>query len=126
MADHVPNGYNQVMPYLILQGASKFLEFTKAVFDAKEADMHYEPDGRIVHGQVVIGDSIILFADTKEPWTPMPAGMFVYVENADQSFQKALDAGANVVMELSDQSYGRTCGVKDPCSNTWWITSVRS
>ena len=40
MANHVPNGYNQVMPYLILQGASKFLEFTKAVFDAKEADMH--------------------------------------------------------------------------------------
>ena len=46
-------------------------------------------------------------------------------ENADESYKKAIDEGATTVMELSDQDYGRTCGVSDPFGNTWWITSVK-
>ncbi len=124
MAINIPEGLNHVMPYLILQNADKFLEFVKTVFGAEENSMHRNEDGTIMHAQVKIGDSVLMFADSRQPWMPMPAGMFIYVANADESFRKALDAGGTVVMELSNQDYGRTCGVKDPCGNTWWITSV--
>jgi uncharacterized glyoxalase superfamily protein PhnB len=51
--------------------------------------------------------------------------MFVYVDNADEIYQKALQEGAVSIMEPADQSYGRSCGVEDPYGNTWWITSVK-
>jgi len=59
-----------------------------------------------------------------EDWLPQPAGLFIYVENADEGFRKAKEAGAQVIMEPVDREYGRSCGVKDPFGNTWWITSV--
>ena len=55
---------------------------------------------------------------------PRNASLFVYVENADESFEAAKANGATVLMELSNQDYGRTCGITDPTGNIWWITSV--
>ena len=66
-----------------------------------------------------------MFADTTDKFKTSNAGLFIYVENADESYKKAIDEGATTVMELSDQDYGRTCGVSDPFGNTWWITSVK-
>lgn len=63
-------------------------------------------------------------AESVEDWLPQTAGLFTYVENADESFRKAKEAGAETIMEPVDREYGRSCGVKDPCDNTWWITSV--
>jgi len=54
----------------------------------------------------------------------MPAGLYVHVANADETYSKALQAGATSVMEPSDQSYGRSGGVLDPCGNTWWIVTT--
>ncbi len=56
----------------------------------------------------------------------MNAGMFIYVDDADTAYQKALTAGATTVegQEPSDKEYGRACGIKDPFGNTWWITSA--
>lgn len=56
--------------------------------------------------------------------TVQNAGMFIYVENTDKTFQKAIDHGAEVLMPISDKEYGRTCGVRDPFGNTWWITQA--
>jgi len=120
---NIPEGCNQVMPYLILHDPEKFFSFTAEVFDAKEKTRHMH-EGRLVDGEVLIGESCIMFGGSGEAWQPMPGGLFVYVADADESFQKAQDAGATVVMGLSDQEYGRTCGVKDPCGNTWWITAL--
>jgi len=66
-----------------------------------------------------------MFGGSTEDWSVMTAGLFIYVEDADATYQKAMEAGAATVMALSDQAYGRTCGVKDPEGNTWWITSVK-
>lgn len=122
---NIPEGYQAVMPYLILPGADKFLDFTIEVFGATEKIKSMYEDGKtIMHAEVIISGSTIMFAESSEKFPPQPAGMFVYVSNTDASYQKALNAGATSVMPPSDQPYGRTCGVTDPCGNTWWITSA--
>ena len=65
-----------------------------------------------------------MFADSTEQYLPMPAGLFIYVDDADKTYQSALDNGATAVTELANQSYGRSGGVKDTFGNVWWITSL--
>ena len=120
----VPEGYQAVMPYLIVNGASKFIDFTKKVFNA-ELKFHVLIDkNRIQHAEIKINGSVIMFADGTDEFKPREANLMVYVENADEIFKKAISERAEIVRELSDQEYGRTCGVKDPFGITWWITSV--
>jgi PhnB protein len=123
----IPQGHQTVIPYLILNDAAKFLEFVKIALGAEERSLHKREDdpGKIMHGEVRIGTATIMFADSTDKWSSQTAGLYVYVNDADASYQKALAAGATTVMELSDQSYGRTCGVKDPTGNTWWITTPK-
>ncbi len=121
----IPAAHQTVMPYLMLEGAAKFIDFTKAVFNA-EVLQHklHEDEKSVMHAEIIIGGCTLMFTEAREQWKPQTANLFVYVDNADESYQKALDAGATSVMELSNQDYGRTCGVLDPFGNTWWITSV--
>lgn len=124
---NIPKRHQVVMPYLMLNGAIKFIDFTKAVFNAEvNMAMHKLRDGgdKLMHSEITIGDSTIMFTDATEEWKPQTANLFVYVDNADETYAKALSAGAISLMELSNQDYGRTCGVTDPFGNVWWITSV--
>ena len=122
----IPNSHQTIMPYLILPGAEKFIEFAQKVFNAESTFKRMREDGKtIMHAEIQIEGSTIMFADTIEKYSAMLAGLFIYVENADETYKKAIDGGASTVMELSDQDYGRTCGVTDPFGNTWWITSVK-
>jgi uncharacterized glyoxalase superfamily protein PhnB len=122
----IPDGYQRVMPYLIVEDAAGLLQFMKNVFGATEKYkvMRDEDKNVIMHAEVKIGDSTIMFAEATGQWKASPAGMFIYVENADETYQKALKAGATSLGEPSDQSYGRSGGVTDPFGNVWWITSV--
>ena len=120
----IPGGYQAVMPYLVVPGAEEFADFMKTVFDAKETYKQMRSEGVVRHAQLSINGSTIMFADATEQFPVNTAGMFVYVENADETYQKALNQGATSIMEPGDQDYGRSCGVTDPYGNTWWITSV--
>jgi uncharacterized glyoxalase superfamily protein PhnB len=120
----LPIGHQTVMPYLILNGALQFIAFTKNVFNAKSLTQALREDGTVMHAEVIIGESTIMVTDEIKDWTKQTANLFVYVPNADETFKKATDAGATIVMELSDKDYGRTCGVTDPFGNVWWITSI--
>ena len=123
---NIPSGHQAVMPYLMLVGAAKFIEFTKDVFGAKlSTSVPREGSDVVMHAEVQIDGSTVMFAEATEQWKPQTANMFVYVPDADETYRKALDHGATTVMELSDQDYGRTCGVADPFGNVWWITSVK-
>lgn len=114
------------MPYLMVNGASKFHGFMKTVFNAEETMLRLREDGEtVMHSEILINGSTIMFCEANEDWKVQTANLFIYVEDADGTFQKALDAGSEVVMPLSDQDYGRTCGVKDPYGNTWWVTSTK-
>ncbi|MBI5370640.1 MAG: VOC family protein [Sphingobacteriales bacterium] len=121
----IPNGHQAVMPYLMLRSATAFTGFVKTVFNATQSFSRMREDGTtLMHGEVQVNGSTIMFCDVTSDWEEANANLFVYVDNADEVFAKAIEAGASVVMELRDESYGRTCGVKDPVGNTWWITSV--
>jgi PhnB protein len=121
----IPNGHQMVMPYLILPNAKKFYDFVKDVFDAKEVYRGLTDDGEIMHGEVNIGGSVIMYGQARDPWSPQPAGLYVYSKNGDETFRKAIEKGAKVVMEMEDKSYGRSGGVEDPFGNTWWITTIQ-
>lgn len=122
----IPNGHQAVIPYLMLDGAARFKEFTTKVFDGTISTTHYQEDApeMIKHSEVSISGSVIMFCDARPEWPAQPANLFVYVENTDASYEKALQAGGTSIMPPADQEYGRSCGVSDPCGNTWWITSV--
>jgi PhnB protein len=118
----IPAGFHTVTPYLVVQGAAKLIDFLKQAFDAKEIMRMPLPDGTIMHAEVKIGDSIVMMGDARGEMKPMPAAIYLYVNDADATYQRALRAGATSTMEPADQFYGdRSAGVKDPVGNQWWI-----
>ena len=120
----VPPGYHTVTPYLAVPDAQSLLDFMVKVFDAKEREIIRKPDGQINHAEVQIGDSIIMLGTTSSTWGTATATLYVYVDNADVRYRKALDAGAISLSEPADQFYGdRHAGVKDPHGITWWIAT---
>src|SRR6188768_316241 len=117
---NIPNGHQVVMPYLMLNGALKFIDFVKIVFDGKlNNNMHkLREDGiSVMHSEISIGGSTLMITDATEQWPAQTANLFVYVNDADETYKRAIDKGATTVMELSNQDYGRTCGVTDPFGN---------
>ncbi len=123
---NIPKGHQTVMPYLMVNGASKFQDFTKTVFSADETLLRLREDGKtVMHCEIQINGSTIMYCETTEDWKEQTANLFIYVEDADVTFQKALKAGGEVIMPLRTEDYGRTCGVKDPVGNTGWITSTK-
>ena len=119
----IPEGHQAVMTYLMMEDAPGFIEFIKAVFGAKMTQQ--DKRGDIVgHCEANINGSTIMFSQSRGEWKPATANMFVYVDDADATYKKAVDAGSKTIMPPDDQEYGRSCGVSDPFGNTWWITSV--
>lgn len=120
---NIPPGHQGVMPYLMIEDAAKFIDFIKAVFDAEMT--HQDTRGEIIgHCEALISGSTIMFSQSRDQWKPATANMFVYIDNADETYAKAVENGAETVMPPADQDYGRSCGVTDPCGNVWWITSL--
>jgi PhnB protein len=90
----IPDGYHSVTPYLTVQGAETLLEFVKAAFDAEELSHQSREDGSIAHGEVRIGDSVVMIGEANEQWPPMPSTVSLYVDDCDATYLRALEAGA--------------------------------
>lgn len=118
----IPDQYNRLMPYLIIPDAAGFIVFMKEVFDAEEQIIVPRSEGVIMHGELRIGDAVIMFADVTPEFAARPAGIFIYVDSVEDTYKKAIAAGAISVMEPMRQSYGFTCGFKDVFGNEWWPT----
>jgi PhnB protein len=116
----IPSNYNRLMPYMILPNAYRFAEFMKNVFDATEESIIPRSEGVIMHGELRIGDAVIMFADTTPDIDARPAGIFIYVVDVDETYKKALAMGASSLREPEQQPYGYTCGFHDPFGNDWW------
>ena len=120
----IPDNYHTVTPYIIIKGAAQLIDFIKQAFDGKELERMAGLDGKIMHAQVKIGDSIIMMGEASGQWEPKPGSLYLYVADTDVTYQKALKAGATSVMEPANQFYGdRNAGVKDPLGNFWWIAT---
>ncbi len=121
---HIPQGYNSVTPYLIVDGASRLIEFVKSTFNAEERARMDGPQGRIMHAELKIGDSIIMLSDSTPEFRAMASMLYVYVEDVDVVYKKALQAGGTSVSEPKNQFYGdRSAGVRDPLGNHWGIAT---
>ncbi len=120
----IPENHQRVMPYLILQDARGFLKFAQNVFGAEIIAEHLDDENRVLHAEIKIGDSTIMTGQANEIWDAHNAGMFIYVADADKTYQEALQNGADSILEMEDKEYGRSGGIKDPFGNIWWITSV--
>jgi PhnB protein len=121
---NLPSGHQAIMPYLILKDASEFIEFTKKVFGAENSNKQIRDDGTIMHAEIIINGSTIMVTEQNQDWAKQTSNLFIYVPNVDETYKKALENGATNLMELSDQDYGRTCGITDSFGNVWWITSI--
>jgi len=120
----IPDGYHTVTPYLTVEGVAKLIDFVKQAFGATEVERMARPDGTIGHAEVRIGDSIIMMGEATAQWKPMPGTIYLYVDDTDTTYKRALQAGATSLMAPADQFYGdRNAGVKDASGNVWWIAT---
>ena len=121
----VPQGYHTVTPYLVVDGAEKIIRFVKEAFGAQPVfEPMARPDGKIIHAEFKIGDSVVMLADTSERAQATSDMLHLYVPNVDAVYQKALKAGGKSLMEPTDQFYGdRSSSVMDPAGNRWFIAT---
>jgi PhnB protein len=125
----IPEGYHSISPSLTCKDAARAIDFYKNVFGAVETVRMPSPDGKISHAELKIGDSIIFLNDEMGPTTAVTPGtpriyLFLYVENADKTFTRAVAAGAQIDMALEDQFWGDRYGkVTDPFGHQWGIAT---
>lgn len=121
---HIPEGLRSVTPFLHPRGAARMIDFMKQAFGAEEQSRHQSPEGVIHHATLRIGDSMIEMGEAHGPWQPMPATFYLYVDDVDSWYQRAIEAGATSRGEPADQPYGdRVGGVADPFENVWYLST---
>ena len=120
----IPKGFHTLTPYLVVEGIPKLIGFLKQAFGAQETFRLTRPDGGVMHAELKIGDSIVMMGEAMGQWKAQPCSLYVYVEDVDAVYQRAIEAGGTSVGEPKDQFYGdRTGGVIDPCGNYWGIAT---
>ena len=126
----VPAGFHTVIPQLSLDNAAEAIEWYKRAFGANERNRGLGPDGKIMHAEITIGDSRFFVNDVmpgqKGPKAlgGSPASLWLYVNDADALYNRAIESGATVQVPLGDQFWGDRGGaVADPAGYTWWIAS---
>ena len=132
---HIPDGYNTVTPYLVINGAAQAIEYYKKIFGATVVVRMDAPGGRVAHAELKIGDSIIMLAD-ENPQMAMPGhgsataiggspvSLYVYLPNVDDVVAKAAAAGAKILKPVQDQFYGDRSGfLQDPFGHFWGIAT---
>lgn len=128
----IPTGFHAVTPHLVIEGAAAAIDFYKKAFGAEEIARMPAPDGkRLMHAQIRIGDSIVMLGDEFPEYGPprnpralgaSSAVLHLYVKNADAAFDRAIQAGATVIMPPTDMFWGdRYSQVKDPFGYDWAI-----
>jgi uncharacterized glyoxalase superfamily protein PhnB len=120
----IPDGFHAVTPFLLVKGVSKLLDFLGEAFGAEEDHRQTAPDGTIRHAQISIGDSKLMLGEATDEYPEMPTMLYLYVEDVDAMYQRAVAAGATSLREPTDEFYGdRSSGVLDPSGNQWWIAT---
>jgi PhnB protein len=120
----IPEGYHSVTPFLIADDAGRLLDFMVKAFDGKVTSRLNAENGQVMHATVQIGDSLIMVSDAMEGMPPATAMLYLYVEDADAVYEKALKAKATSLREPKDEFYGdRSAGLKDAWGNQWWVAT---
>ena len=132
MVKAIPEGYHTIVPYLLVRNAAAAMDYYKKAFGAVEVGRYVQPDGRVGHADMTIGDSHFMLADEfpERGYVGPQAiggttfGMALYVDNVDALFKRAIDAGGRVDRAPADQFYGdRTGTLIDPFGHKWSIST---
>ncbi|WP_433549633.1 VOC family protein [Streptomyces sp. CA-294286] len=124
MKHTAPEGYTSVAPWVVTDDTGALLDFVTAVFDGEEIARVPVEDGTIGHGEIRVGDTVVLAFDRRPDWPVMPSLLRIYVPDADAAMSAAVAHGAQVVTETSDSAWGDRGGrVRDPFGNIWWVVS---
>lgn len=117
-----PEGWSTVSPYLMVNDVEKEMDFLINVFDAKFREPLTTPDGSILHVAGMISEVGIMIGRHRAGFPPVTSMNYVFAENVDETYERALSYGAKSIMKPVDQFYGfRESGVVDPQGNQWWI-----
>lgn len=128
----IPDGYHTVTPYLTIRNAATALDFYKRAFGADEIFRIANPQGKVGHAEIRIGDSAIMLCDEfpemgaqgPESIGGTPVMMHLYVEDVDALVERAVNAGGKLERPVADQFYGDRAGlVVDPFGHKWWIST---
>ena len=126
----VPDGYHTLTPFLTVRDAARAIEFYKQAFGAEERGVAKDPDGKVMHAELKIGDSIIMLGDEYPEFGALSPqsiggsgmGLHIYLDGVDAAFDRAVKAGAQVEMPVMDQFWGDRYGkLTDPFGHKWSI-----
>ena len=129
---YLPEGYHNVIPYLVIDGAARAIDFYREVFGAVEVMRMSGPDGKIGHAEIKIGDSPVMLADESPEQGQKslrtiggsPVSLMVYVDDVDAVFKRAVAAGGKETRAVANQFYGdRTGGIEDPFGYHWYLAT---
>ena len=120
----IPEGYQNVIPFLNCTGADKVIDFCQKVFGAKVMDISKDDKGLIMHASIQIRDSAVMLSEGSERFPPQQSMLYIYVENCDEVYKRGIDAGGKSLREPTNEFYGdRNCGFTDPSGNQWWVAT---
>jgi len=126
----IPAGYSVVTPYLAVRGAAQAIEFYKKAFGATERMRMPGPDGKIMHAEIQIGNAFIMMNDecmgqrSAKSLGGSPVSFYLYFEDADATFKKAIAAGGKELMPVTDMFWGDRMGnLEDPFGYTWTVAT---
>jgi PhnB protein len=132
----IPEGFHTISPYLMVSDVDEAIAFYKAAFGATEIHRQLNADNKLTGGEMWVGTSPIMLGSSGQTDGEPSMGsdplldnlpqvtLYMYVEDVDSFFQRAVDAGAKVLMPVADRFYGnRECGIVDPFGIVWWVAS---
>lgn len=128
----IPEGYHTITPYMTVRDAARAVEFYKQAFGAVEKGIMKGPDGKVMHAELRIGDSLFMLADEFPQYgslSPLSTGgsgmgLHIYVEDVDSAFDRAVRAGAKTEMPVTDTFWGDRYGkLADPFGHKWSIAT---
>ena len=119
----VPEGFAVVTPYIFVSGGEEYVRFLQAAFGASEIGRSVTASGRIANCQMKFGTATIMLSEASDEFSPSSAAFYLYVEDVDASMERAVKAGAEKILDVSDMPYGdRQGGVRDCSGNIWWVS----
>lgn len=122
----IPKGFHTVTPNIIVDDAEVAIAFLEAGLGATERYRLKTPNGKIAHCELKLGDSVMTLGESMEGWPARTLVAQIFVEDSDALFERAVDAGATVLMPMTDMFFGSREGrISDPAGNVWTIATLK-